>query len=182
MLGMSMAPAHAQYREDATSGLVGIKAGLFSRTNIDGETTTDGENVSFRTQVGSSAQLYADFTLFSKTYLSTSFDFYYVQIVRNNQIMLEGSLGLKRMINLGFRKTRFKPGVAVGFAYLSRIGDLKSTDFVTVKGTLETHFIMTPRRTWLLELALIQSVSGGNSRYDLEFGPSLLVRVGLTFR
>lgn len=165
-----------------SSGLVGVKLGLYSRTHFDGETGIAGEDISLRAQVGSSAQLFADFNLYREFFLSSSFDFYYVEIVRDNQIMLEGSLGLKRTVDLGFKTTRFKPGVAIGFAYLARVNALKPSNYITIKGGVETHFRMTPRRTWLLELAMIQSVHGQNNQYDLAFGPSLIARVGLTFR
>ena len=178
--GSMLVPAGAiqprPLKASASSGLVGLKGGLYSRSQFK------GDSVSFRTQVGSSAQLFADFSLFDKFYVTTAFDFYYVQIVNDNQIMLEPSLGLKRIVDIGFRNTRFKPGLAFGYARLARINALRPSGYWTFKAMLETHFTINRKRTWLFELAVFKTLHGGNGDYDLEFGPVYLARFGFSWR
>ena len=158
------------------SGVVGLKAGLFSRSEFKGDKAV------FRTQVGSTAELLAEFPLGREFYLTTAFDFYYIQIVNDNQIMLEPSLGLKRIVNVGFKRTRFKPGIAFGYAHLARINALRPSDYFAIKGMLETHFTINPRRTWMIELAVFKTFEGGNGDFDLKFGPVLMLRVGFSWR
>jgi len=72
-----------------TSGLFGIKAGVISRMNLDTYPVLQSE-------IGSCGQVYADFPMGRGFYVTTAFDFYYIEISRSNQIMLETGLGIKK--------------------------------------------------------------------------------------
>lgn len=158
-----------------TRGVFGLKIGLASRANIRGD-------LHLRTEIGSSAQVYADFPLFSDFFFTTAFDFYYVEIVRQNDIMIEGSLGLKKSFALSRANMKLIPGASLGYAYLPEIGVMNSTDYIVLKLFFESHFAIDPRKAWVAEVAVLGAPWGGNPTYDISYGPAFLVRVGLAFK
>lgn len=133
-------------------------------------------------EVGSTFELYADFPKGKENYLSVALDFYYVEINRAQQVMAEGSLGFKHAFKLNHQAIEFKPGFAIGYAYLADIGTMRPSNFLTTKLLLETHFRNNARNAWLVELALFYAPVGSNADEDLVFGPGLMLRVGLALR
>lgn len=158
-----------------TSGVFGIKAGVISRMNLDTYPFLQSE-------IGSCAQVYADFPMGREFYITTAFDFYYIEISRSNQIMLETSLGVKRAFPLRRARMVLQPGGSVGFAYLAEMGDLPAMRLLTVKLFFETHFTIDTKKAWVGELAWFYGPKGDNGETTLSFGPGVMLRVGLAFR
>jgi len=158
-----------------TSGLFGIRAGVISRMNLDTYPVLQSE-------IGSCGQVYADFPMGREFYVSTAFDFYYIEISRSNQIMLETSLGAKKAFPLRRARMVLQPGASVGFAYLAEMGDLPAVRLLTVKLLFETHFAIDPKKAWVGELAWFYGPTGDNGETTLSFGPGLMLRLGLAFR
>jgi hypothetical protein len=158
-----------------TSGLFGIKAGVISRMNLDTYPVLQSE-------IGSCGQVYADFPMGREFYFTTAFDFYYIEISRSNQIMLEASLGGKKAFPLRRAHMVLEPGTSVGFAYLAEMGDLPAVHLLTVKLFFETHFAIDVRKAWVGELTWFYGPTGDNGETTLSFGPGVMLRVGLAFR
>jgi hypothetical protein len=158
-----------------TRGILGLKAGVISRMDYDTEWT-------LQSGVGSCAQLFADFPQGRQFYLTTAFDFYYIGIGGDNQVMIDASVGIKRSFPLRRAKMFLKPAVAVGFAYLAEIGDLPAARFLSLKFYLETHFTIDARKAWVGELGLFQTPTGSNGKDDVTFGPGVFLRWGVAFR
>ena len=75
-----------------------------------------------------------------------------------------------------------RAGIAVGFGHMARLGFVtRTTTYLTLKGTFEAYFKQSRRFAWLLELSILSVPSGGNSRFDISAGPTLLARTGITF-
>ena len=68
-----------------TSGRFGIKAGVISRMDMGGD-------LNLHSEIGSAAQVFADFPKGKGFYFGTAFDFYYIEINRSNQIMIEPNM------------------------------------------------------------------------------------------
>jgi hypothetical protein len=96
--------------------------------------------------------------------------------------MIEPSLGFKKEFRLEHLKMLLKPGAAVGFSYLSDIGDLPASQYLSFRLLFETHFIIDIKKAWVAELALYHAPTGDRSGEPLVFGPGVIVRVGLAFR
>ena len=158
-----------------TSGVFGLKAGVISRMNFD-------TNLPLQSEVGSCGQVFADLPQGREFYLTGAFDFYYIELSRSNQIMIEASVGLKRIFPLPRPKMFLKPAVSVGFAYLAQMGDLPASRFLSIKLFVETHFTIDARKAWVGELGLFQTPTGSNGKSDVTLGPGLFVRLGLAFR
>ena len=158
-----------------TSGLIGVKAGVISRMNLD---ITPAR----QSGIGSCAQVFTDFPVGHNVYFTTAFDFYYVAFGGANQIMIEPSAGVKRAFPLSRARMLITPGVAVGFAYLSHVGDVPPSRFLGLKLFVEAHFTIDARRAWVGELALFDAPTGSNSNGHLSFGPGVMLRWGVAFR
>jgi hypothetical protein len=158
-----------------TSGIFGLKVGVISRMNIRGD-------LDLHTEIGSTGQVYTDFPIWRRLYFSTSFDFYYVEIVRQNDVMIEGSIGFKYLFKLPRANIQLRPGVAVGYSYLPEIGVMESTDYRTVRAFLEAQFPIDGRKSWVAEFVVLGAPTGGNGGLDLSYGPGFMLRAGLAFR
>jgi len=158
-----------------TRGIFGVKVGVMSRANMRGD-------LKLQTAVGSTAEVYADFPVAARLHVSTAFDFYYIQLVRDNDIMIDANLGLKYEIPLPRANMFLRPGVAFGFGFLPEINTIDASTYATAKLLLEAHFAVNPRRSFVSELALWGAPVGRNNTYDLTLGPAVMLRVGLAFR
>ena len=158
-----------------TSGRFGIKVGVVSRMKLS---TTPSLN----SEIGSCAQVYIDLPKGRQVFLSPAFDFYYIEINRANQIMIEASLGVKRVFPLRRARMLLVPGVSTGFAFLAEVGDLHDSRFLSLKIFVETHFAIDARKAWVGELAWFHAPTGSNSAESLSFGPGLMLRWGVAFR
>jgi hypothetical protein len=158
-----------------TSGVFGLKAGVISRMDFDTDRPLQSE-------IGSCAQVFADFPQGRDIYLATAFDFYYIGISRANQVMIDASVGLKRIFPLPRARMFLKPAVSVGFAYLAHMGDLPAVRFLSLKLLLETHFTIDAKKAWVGELGLFRAPTGSNGKNDVTLGPGVFLRWGLAFR
>lgn len=158
-----------------TRGIFGAKVGIMSRANVRGD-------LRLRTAVGSTGQVYADLPITTRLYVATSFDFYYIQLVRDNDIMIDANVGLKYEIPLPRANMFLRPGVAFGFGFLPEINAIDASTYATTKLFLEAHFPVNPRRSFVSELAVWGAPVGRNNMYDITLGPAFMLRVGLAFR
>ena len=158
-----------------TSGVFGLKAGVISRMDFDAYQPLQSE-------IGSSAQVFADLPQGREFYLTAAFDFYYIGISRSHQVMIDASIGLKRIFPLPGPRMFLKPAVSVGFAYLAQMGDLPAARFLSLKLFLETHFTIDARKAWVGELGWFQTPAGSNGDSDVTLGPGVFLRWGLAFR
>jgi hypothetical protein len=175
LLGLAPSVSAQNLVGRSTSGKFGIKVGVISRMNMRGDRNLQSE-------IGSTAQVFADFPKGKGFYFSTAFDFYYVEINRSNQIMIEPSVGVKRVCRLKRSDMMLLPAASIGFAYLAEMGDLPSSNFLTYKLLVEIHLKIDARKAWVGELAFFNAPSGSNGRRDISFGPGLMLRCGLAFR
>ena len=140
------------------------------------------DNLNRRSEIGSTGQVFADFPKGRGFYLSTAFDFYYVEINRSNQIMIEPSAGIKGTVRLKRSDMILKPVAMIGFAYIADMGDVPSYNFLTFKFLVEAHFKIDAKKAWVGELGLFYAPTGSNGQGDISFGPGLMFRWGLAFR
>jgi hypothetical protein len=158
-----------------TSGVFGLKAGVMSRMDFDTDRPLQSE-------VGSCAQVFADLPQGRDFYLTAAFDFYYIGISRNNQIMIDASVGLKRIFPLPGPRMFLKPAASVGFAYLAEMGAFPAARFLTLKLFLETHFTIDAKKAWVGELGLFRAPTGSNDKIEVTLGTGVFLRWGLAFR
>jgi hypothetical protein len=159
----------------SSSGLIGAKVGLIGRMNLSSEPA-------LQSTIGSSAQVFAYFPFGSRFYFTSAFDFYYIQIVNSNQVMIEPGIGLRCRFPLPRAKMALIPGASVGFAFLADMGSIPASQFLTYKLSVEVHGTINVKRAWIGELALFHAPVGSSRGHQLSFGPGLLLRLGLAFR
>lgn len=162
-------------RPEPTRGTFGAKVGLMSRAHVGGD-------LDLQTEVGSTAQVYADFPMWGRLFGTAAFDFYYIELVRNNNVMIDASLGLKYELKLTHANMMLRPGVAIGYGFLPEINAIRASNYATIKVFLEAHFPVAIKRTVVCEVGLFGAPTGGNATYDLTLGPAYCLRVGLAFR
>ena len=93
--------------------------------------------------------------------------------------MVNLSLALKPVYYRKKAKIAYKPGVAVGLADLGHIGDLKRTQYLTLKGSFEMVFFTESKYIFFGEAAVWGAPDCFNEEYDITLGPFLQVRVGI---
>lgn len=158
-----------------TRTIMGLKIGLITRMDLKADPNLQSE-------VGSNFGMFADFPKGKENYLSVALDFYYIEITRENQVMVEGSLAYKHGFVLQHLDVVLKPGFAIGYAYLADIGYLSASSYFTTKLIFEAHFKISARKAWVGELSIWHAPVGSNEDEELVFGPGILFRVGLAFR
>lgn len=158
-----------------TSGVFGLKAGVIGRMDFD-------TYKPLQSKIGSCAQVFADLPQGRELFLTAAFDFYYIEISRTSQIMIDASVGLKRIFPLPGPRMFLKPAVSVGFAYLAQMGSFPAARFLSLKLYLETHFTIDARKAWVGELGLFRAPTGSNDKIEVTLGTGFFLRWGLAFR
>ncbi len=170
-------PARADYygAPPPTRGIVGLKAGFISGANFKAVKA-------MKTRAGGSIGVFSDFPVTSRFYAGVSVDFHNVVLVRDQQMMIDLGLTLKRLFPLKGKKIILVPCVSVGYAYLSALNVFEATDYLNVKLFFETHFPMSRKRSWVGDVGISYMPSGGNDTYSIQIGPTFFARWGLAFR
>jgi hypothetical protein len=133
-------------------------------------------------EIGSTAEVFAYFPAGNQYSWTAAFDFYYVQIVNSNQVMIEPNVGLNRSFLFRRAQLALVPGIAIGFAFLADMGDIPASQYLSLKLSLGLHGIINAREAWIGELAVFHAPLGSSGGDDLSFGPGLMARIGLAFR
>ena len=164
----------ARTTAEPTRGIFGAKVGFMSRGNVGGD-------FDLQTEVGSTGQIYTDFPLWGRLFGAAAFDFYYMEIVHDNNIMIDASFGLKYEFRMSHSNMLLRPGVAIGYGFLPEINQIRASNYATVKVFLETHFPVSIKRAVVCEVGVFGAPTGGNAAVDVTLGPAYFVRVGLAF-
>ena len=154
---------------------ISIKAGLISGMAMTGSRDLNSG-------VGASLQLGAAFPAGHGFRIPVTFDFHNISISRENQLMIEPSVGFKRDLYFPQSEMTLRPGGSIGFGYLSDQGDLRASQYLTFKIGVEALFKMDKRRSWLGEFAYFNAPSGTSGADVVELGPGFILRVGVVFK
>lgn len=160
----------------------GIKGGLILPTSI--RISENGFRRDLETDIGVSGGIYLDIPINTRMFYGVAMDLYDIRVKNlvERRKFFDFSLTLKRRFLLTDKTTELRPGIAVGIGHLARIGFVKkATTYLTLKGTFEASFQQSRRFAWLLEFSVLGVPMGGNSRFDINGGPTLLARAGITF-
>ena len=133
-------------------------------------------------RIGSTGQVFAYFPLGRDFHLTSAFDFYYIQIVNSNQVMIEPNMGISHSFPISRSGIVLVPGASIGFAFLADMGDIPASQYFSFKLSLEARGIMNARTAWVAEIAMFDAPAGSSGDRHLTFGPGLLVRGGFAFR
>ena len=153
-------------------GLVGPKLGILGRANVDAGDET------FTSKINVSLGLFFDVPVAGGFYSGIAIDFHNIQVLDQQQFFLDVSIPLKFSIPIDRPGIIVKPVVAVGWGHLAGITFMKATDYLTVKGLVELHYLMPKKRAWVFELGVFDAPVGGNSHTDSSVGPAPFLRVG----
>lgn len=153
----------------------GMKLGI----NNLGSARVNGEK--YETRVGISGGFYFDFVVSDYLFWGVMIDFQDIQFFEEREAMVNLSLGLKPVYYRKRAKIAYKPGIAIGLADLGHIGDLKRTQYLTLKGSFEMVFFTESKYIFFGEAAIWGAPKCFNEEYDITLGPFLQVRVGIMF-
>ncbi|MFH2036832.1 MAG: hypothetical protein ABIJ45_10550 [Candidatus Zixiibacteriota bacterium] len=166
--------------ENSTDMHFGIRAGLF------GEGSVDVGNRSFSTESGLCGGIFWDFQVMNKTYLGLAVD---IAEIGNNDInlnehLLNLSLEIKRRFNIENKDIYFRPGIAIGYAFLNEIPyvDLKDSRYITFRGFAEMIAPLNEKSCVFADFGLFWCPSGGDGDIDVTGGPFLQLRLGFVFK
>lgn len=145
--------------------------------------------------------VFFDIPINSSNYFSLAADFYDFEVVDASVIAIDVSLGYKASLYNSQSRVAFRPGLAVGLAYLADPGlvpggnvldpqdsvrldppqTLGATSYLTIKLFAEAIFISNNTSTFLLDGGFFFAPVGGNHLYDVTVAPSLYLRVGIAY-
>ena len=153
----------------------GMKLGL----NNLGTARVNGED--YETRVGLSGGFYFDFVVSVNLFWGVTIDFQDIQFFEEREAMVNLSLALKPVFYRTKAKIAYKPGVSIGLADLGHIGDLKRTQYMTLKGSFELVFFTASKYIFFGEAAVWGAPLCFNNEYGITLGPFLQARVGVMF-
>jgi len=160
----------------------GVKGGAIMPATI--RVKENGSNTDVETDIGVSGGVFLDIPLRKNMFYGVAVDLYDIQVKNfvERRKFFDFSLTVKRRFKLPDKTTELRAGIAAGVGHLARFGFVSlPTTYLTLKGTFEASFQQSRRFAWLLELSVLSIPSGGNGRFDISAGPTLLARAGLTF-
>ena len=88
------------------------------------------------------------------------------------------ALSLKALIQKPGSKTIWRPGLYLGYGYLTGF----EAQFFNVGAMVEVVFSSQKSFDWLAELAIIGAPAGGNEDFDMSSGPGFRLRAGMSFK
>jgi hypothetical protein len=153
-------------------GLVGPKIGILGRANIEAGDET------FTSKINVSLGLFFDVSVAGRLYSGVAVDFHNIEVLDQQQFFLDISIPLKFSIPFDHPGIIVKPVVAVGWGHLAGITFMKATNYLTLKASVELHYLMPKKRAWVFELGVFDAPVGGNSHTDSSVGLAPLFRVG----
>jgi hypothetical protein len=166
-------------------GEFGIMVGFLGGMTVKFEDKECGVfSGSMETDAGISAGLFFEQKVFGPVFAGVTIDYYKVQ---NELTEFYGgsprSLGLALRISGHMQSDNglwvFRPGVASGVTLLGQIGYVKTSQHVTIKPFIEAVYRASPKVGLIAEIGIFSSVWGGNDCYDIEAGPTTLIRFGV---
>ncbi len=164
----------ADVREDPT--VYGAKLGLFSHGTFhvgsyeldSGTGMSLGGFLDYLVSPKLSGGLYLDLSKFSAYQRSST--------------LMDIGVTLKALVYKDDSDLTFRPGIGLGYGHLGGVGGLISgSSYLMVKATLEATLPTENDLCWLGELGVVGGASGGNSEYDMSFGPGFTLRAGAIF-
>jgi hypothetical protein len=166
----------------AKPGAFGIKGGFIMGGTAEGVLASTGQR-SFKVTSDDSYSVEAFFEhdLFRMIRATLALDMHDLKFGDSAESVLDVSAGLKATFFTSDRRIAFRPGVLVGKAWLTEIGFVSESTYLTVKAFGE-FVIYTERHVgFLIDICQLWAPSGGNDRYDITAGPMTLLRAGLVF-
>lgn len=153
-------------------GQVGPKVGLISRTTIN------ANNEEHQTKINVSFGLFFDVPVSGPFFSGVAVDLHNFQVLDQQQFFLDFSVPLKYTYAPRRAGIAVKTGVAVGLGHLAHITFMDATNYLTLKGFVELHYLLPKMRAWVFELGVVTAPTGGNSDVDSSIDPILYSRIG----
>jgi hypothetical protein len=111
---------------------------------------------------------------------TVTFDLHYLRSEGGSgETALDVAGGLKYVLTNKTRFVSIRPAALVGFAILPDIWSFKSSQYMTLKLVIELAFLTQKGTGLLIEIGNLQTLSGGDAKYDIEAKSMMLVRGGL---
>ncbi len=158
-----------------TRGVFGVKVGILSEGAFKADYRRE-------TDLAASGEVFADLPLFRRTYFAIAFDFHKIEVGQHEQFMLDAAAGFKTVIVHRRLDMEFKPWATVGMGHLNKINYYGETNYLSIKLGFETHFAISRKTSWLVELTTLYCPVGGNREYNVIYGPVYMIRFGLALR
>ena len=161
----------------------GAKIGFIYSMNIR-ITPRDSARWTVSTDPGLTGGVFLDIPMSRHGVIGVAVDLYDIQVenFRERRKFLDGSISVKRRFPLSKHRVEFRPGLGVGFGYIAAFADIHDpTSYLMLKGSIEMLFNTRKRFAWMLDLVVVGAPVGGNNQADINFGPTVLVRLGVFY-
>jgi hypothetical protein len=153
----------------------GMKLGI----NNLGTARVNGQK--YDTRVGLSGGFYFDFVATKNLFWGVMIDFQDIQFFEEREAMFNLSVGLKPVYYRKDAKIAYKPAFSIGLADLGHIGNLKRTQYLTLKGSFELVFFTESKYILFGEFGVWGAPMCFNDEYDITLGPFMQIRIGVMF-
>lgn len=182
----AISPARAEEnlfaRPPGGQNVVGIKLGFVNGTTF---TVKDRAGVApdsaFHSQAGVMGGIFFDMSLSRSRHLSINMDIIDIIVNSDREKLLDLSLTLKQRITTANSPFILRPAIGAGLGYMADMNFLRASSFLTLKGYCEMLISTEKPHSYLFELGLVGSPSGGNRKNDVHFTPIVYLRAGIVY-
>lgn len=178
--------AHAEKnlfaRRQGGQNVVGIKLGFVNgatfRLNYTDSATG---SVKAHSRAGVMGGLFFDMHISQSSSISFATDIIDIVVNNDREKFLDLSLAFKHRISSPEAAMILRPAVGAGLGYMADINFLKASSYLTLKAYCEMLIRTERPHSYLLELGVVGSPNGGNSRIDVHITPMVYMRVGIVY-
>lgn len=155
--------------------VIGVKGGLISSG------TVFVEDFEFDTDMSYSLGGFLDYRLAPKLLGGVAVDVHNISAFDESETLFNVGLALKAIIAGETSNLMFRPGLVIGYGSLGSTAETESSQYFTIGGNAELIFMTQGSFSWLGEVGIYAGPSGGNSEFDITFGPMFIIRGGIVF-
>ena len=160
----------------------GIKAGVMTDATLDFKAkNTQNTNFELDTQQSYSLGAFVQMPLYNRFKTILSLDYHRLGDVGKSEVILAAQAGARYDYETAHGRFAIRPGIAFGYGYMGDTRDSEEGNLILMNISNEFIVYAESGLGFILEIGGLWNLSGSNDDYDIEGGPTMLVRGGLMF-
>ncbi len=164
------------------SGGIGIRVGFINSGTITLTSRISGEKIGeYETTPKMSYGIFFDIPARGSVGMFLGINIHEISYESFQNKVLNVEIGLKRLIYNNQGELAFRPGISIGYAYVSEIAAIQKANLLTVTFLGEAVFLTNSKYGILLDLSIIYSPYGRDKRYEISTSPTFIFRSGVIF-
>ncbi len=161
-------------------GGVGLKLGVFHSTTMYIKSRhADFLEAEYTWKAGFNGGPFFDVRLGRGNFISVAVELHDVQLMNDREKLLDINLGYKTTIFIRHKRLAYRPGFALGYGYISKVGFIEKVNLMTARAFVEMVFLSHPKYSYLVEFSVGMLPTGSGSLYDVSSNPYVMLRGGV---